>query len=80
VISQSNVVIAGSLRNVSKYDRRASRGVWRDGVCSCVPSGPEDIATSAAWQAWGAKVARREGNSPDRSLRCLNAANTEWGF
>ena len=83
VKGQSNVVIAGSLRN----SLRASVGQVLPGGRALdglgTPPGYQNQSNSEfpgsqypSIQAAGAKLRRREGNSPDRQLRCQNAV--QW--
>jgi len=75
VISQSNLVIAGSLRNISKYGGPEVEGGVRNPrskvnldlwISLIPPQGGLDRRRRA-------KVLRQEGNSPDHTLRCLIA-------
>lgn len=78
MISQSNLVIAGFLRNVSKYSETFFIGgscYLRKLVLSSCTIIPIFFSFS---ETLGAKVLRQEGNSPDHSIRCLNWAKSEY--
>ena len=77
VKGQSNLVIAGSPRNVFRYSLgyercggRALNGLGRQKPYQ-TQSNPEYRARLSGSESAGAKIRAREGNSPDRQLRSL---------
>lgn len=77
MISQSSSVIAGSLRNISKYSDSNRNCGKLSGLQSRGNPTDRIQLTYTISQMLGAKVQHQEGNSPERSLRCANITKSE---